>query len=138
MGIFRKDLFDKLARASDIKSTDGAVGSEVPGLPGITYGDIAEIEKFKNIIFKVLMLRAGQFVHKTLQESDDGTGLPRLSAPQRFAVTEVKVHLSDFSIHPDKAVRGIIPQALSPDLYDDTEIMGIVNTFSSVYNLACD
>ena len=138
MGTFRKELFDKLARASDIRSTDGKAGDEVPGFDGITYDDIADIEKFKNILFKVLMLRAGRFIMLTGQETLNNEDKPRLPANQRFAVAEVKIHLSDFSIHADKPVRGIIPQGLSPDLYDDNDITAIVNSFPTGYNLACD
>ncbi|MFN0022794.1 MAG: hypothetical protein ACKVS5_02740 [Parvularculaceae bacterium] len=140
MGNMRPELFRKLA-ACALEKYDPSKSDNAPSqnASGITNGDIKNIENFKSAVFAVLMLRAAEFVAVSRQET-------KIADPKdRFAVTSVKLFLSDNSIHAAQKTMllnmNVIPRAMAPDLFDTDEITEICGKFGGrnpEFFLACD
>jgi hypothetical protein len=130
-----------LARAAD-DTAEGKDPNKRSSKSGYTYADIAKIEGFKNAVFKILMLRAAEFIEKT--------GVSDMEDPEnRFALTSIEIFLTSADIHNDGKFRPRhetfmatteIPARVAKGMFDSAEIKKLRKGFTEhnrVYMLAC-
>lgn len=126
---FSAELFDLLASAASVRS-DPTKGEAEQAGGGFTQRGIREIEKYKDAVFKVMMLRARNFM-KVTPES-------KLSEDRRFALIEFRGALVTDDIHSDEKVSTLrIPTRVLGGHFDDDEIEQELARFGDVYLLAC-
>lgn len=94
MADFSATMFKHLADVACVKSTD----SSIPH--GFKKADIEMLEKFKDSVFKVLMLRARRFLLLTQQEQNK-----TLSESDRFAVCDVSFRITTDALHREKRAK---------------------------------
>jgi len=94
MGHFRSDLFYKLAAAAcTAPEPDGADGAYPRGCP-FTNGQLKELQKYKDLLFRLVMLRAYNFMQQTAQD--------RRPEKYRTSCADISFVFSTITVHADQ------------------------------------